>query len=341
MTAFPALRKLVCWSCLLSWQLLRPAPAAEPWTHPLKKQGYLGSPLVEVTPLVWQGRLYRLENQQSFWDHPGSKPGERFHDDEVRIRDVQANKVVSVALRNHAFATALVWQQRVYVFAGNYGRDKPWRQITDLTMTSSADLVEWTAPKTVLTAEPGEHLFNCAVCRGRDGFVMLYESDDPKYTPFTFKYAASSDLATWRRIPDSFYGREKYVGGPALYFEGDWYYTLYLQALGENRYETRVARSRDLLRWREAPAGRPFVTFDPARGNLPLRPTAARETNASDAELCYFDGRTIVYFTGSDQQVAGDLQWATFEGTPRQLLEHYFAPDGTAPQAPSRAADSP
>jgi alpha-L-fucosidase len=56
-----------------------------------------------------------------------------------------------------------------------------------------------------------------------------------------------------------------------------------------------------------------------------LRPPEVKEINASDVELCEWPrGETYILFTGSDQRYAGDLQWATFEGTPRELLEHFF-----------------
>ena len=35
-----------------------PAAGAKPWKNPLAKQGYVGSPLVEVTPFVFQRKLY-------------------------------------------------------------------------------------------------------------------------------------------------------------------------------------------------------------------------------------------------------------------------------------------
>jgi hypothetical protein len=75
---------------------------------PLTKEGYLGSPLVEVTPFVFHNRLYRLENHQKFFDLPGSAPGDRFLEDEVRIREVETDELSSVALVGHAFASALV-----------------------------------------------------------------------------------------------------------------------------------------------------------------------------------------------------------------------------------------
>lgn len=295
------------------------------WTNPIVKQGYLGSPLVETSPFVFNNRLYLMENNQHFWDVPGAKPGDFFHEDEVRIRDVDSRKIVSVALKNHAFATLLVWEGKVYVFAGNYGNEKPWRQITDISMTSSSDLKNWTTPVTVLRASPGEYFFNTAICRAKDKFILLYETNDNRWKPFTFRYMESSDLINWKELPDAIYGKEKYVGGPALYYEGGWYYTLYLESL-KHGYETRITRSKDLIHWVDAPEGRAFVTFDSSHKNIPLIKPDIGESNASDVELCYYNGKTIIYFTGSDQTTAGDLQWATYDGTPAQLFEYFFRP---------------
>ena len=48
--------------------------------------------------------------------------------------------------------------------------------------------------------------------------------------------------------------------------------------------------------------------FDSKHKNIPLINPSIGESNASDVELCYFQGKTILYFTGSDQSTAGDLQ---------------------------------
>ena len=279
-------------------------PAAESaWKNPLVKQGYLGSPLVEVTPFVFKDRLYLLENHQKFWDIPQAEHGSRFLEDEVRIRDVATGKLVSVAIKGHGFATALVWEGRVYVYAGDYGQNKPRRrQITEINMTSSDDLVHWTKPKTVIRSENNEILFNTAVCRGKDGFVLLYETNDRRWPAFTFKYCVSDDLVHWKRVPGAVYGARKYVGGPALYYEGGRYYTLYLQHLGGGKFETRIARSKDLIHWGRRAGGPPLRNLRPGTQRHPrfMRRISTRP-NASDAELCYFQGKTIVYFTGGDQ----------------------------------------
>lgn len=342
------------WQCLYAVATLlgttAPAIAAGPdntstradrptWTHPLTNRRKLNSPLVEVTPFVFRDRLYLLENWQKQWEFPGSPDGSRFQEDEVRIRDVEADTIISTPLRGHGLGTAFVGNDRVHVFAGAWGKEKKWH-ITEIQTTWSADLTNWSQPEVVLRAEPQEKFFNVSVCRGPDRFVMLVESNDPKWPPFTFKYFVSDDLRCWQSVPGAIYGRDKYVGGPALYFAHGWYYTLYLESLGNGQYETRITRSRDLLRWQDAPAGRPFLTFNPTNRVHPLRPAHVRECNASDGEVVYWRGKTLVYFTGGDQHLAGDLQLAEFDGTPRELFESFFVEEaGADTVTPKHAGD--
>lgn len=298
----------------------------ELWQNPLLKQGAIKPLMGETTPFVFKGRLYRLENWQKFMELPHANVGERYLEDVVRIWDVEKDSLVSIALKGHSFGTAFMWKDRVYVYAAAHPKSGPWRTTTEITLTTSDDLQHWTAPEVVLRSERGEHLFNTAVCRGKDSFILLYETDDTRWPAFTFKYCTSTDLRHWSLIPDAIYGREKYVGGPALYYEDGWYYTLYLQDLG-GKWETRITRSHDLLHWEDAPTDRSFVTFDPAREFHYWHhgeDRTVRECNASDAELCEWKGHTLVYFNGGDQQSGGDLQQASFDGLPRQLLASYF-----------------
>jgi len=293
------------------------------WVSELHKKGRVKSPVVETTPFVFNNKLYRLDNWQKYWDIPPHQPGDCYLEDEVRIKDLEKDNIISIPLIGYTFGAAFVWDDKVYVFAGNHHSASEWRKITEIGMTCSNDLINWTEPKTVLTALDGESFFNFAVCRGKDSFVLLYETDDPKWPKFTFRYCISDDLVNWKLIPGAIYGKDKYVGGPALYYEGGYYYTLYLEDIG-GAWETRITRSTDLIHWEDAPVDRPFVTYDPSIQNLPLMAPDICERNASDAELCYWQGKTIVFFTGGTQHVAGDLQLAEFSGTPRELLEHYF-----------------
>ncbi len=326
--------------CLIAAALLSPiahaAEKAATWKHPLVNWTKLDSPLVETTPFVFKDKLYLMESWQVQWETPGVPEGSSMQHDQVRIRDVAGDRIVSTPLVGHGLAFTFVWEGRVYVFGSNWGTEKKW-QVKDISVTSSDDLVNWTEPKVVLHANDDENFFNVAVCRGADKFVLLVETNDPRWPAFTFKYFTSDDLMTWTQVPEAYYGTNKYVGGPALYYEGDHYYTLYLQSLGDAHYETRVARSTDLVTWDDAPEGRPFVTYQPELKVHALRPHYIREQNASDAEMVYFGGKTIVYYTGGDQQICGDLQRAEFLGTPRELLEHFFTPEGALVPSPRQA----
>lgn len=294
------------------------------WINPLVKVDRVKSPMGEVTPFVFKDRLYRLENWYKYFDLPGQTPGTRCMENEVRIRDLEENRIISTCMVGYSFGYGFLWEGRLYAFAARHNPDAGWPQSTEIDMCWSDDLINWSEPQQVIKAERGEHLYNTAVCWDGSRFVGLYETDDTRWPAFTFKYCTSQDLIHWRRLPDAIYAKDKYVGGPALYYEGGYYYTLYLQDLF-GAWETRITRSKDLMHWEDAPEDRPFVTYE--KGYVwhdEIRNVDIPEVNASDAELCYYKGKTIIYFAGGDQQYWADSQRAEFDGTPRELLESYF-----------------
>jgi alpha-L-fucosidase len=294
------------------------------WLNPLKRTCSLGPVAGEVTPFVFKDRLYRVENYPRYLDFPDQKdPTYLFHEDEVRIRDVESGAVASVPMRNYYFGEGFLHENRLYLYAADYGASLPWRHHKKIDMVCSDDLSHWSDPVTVIESERGELLFNTAFCRGPDRFIMLYETNDSRWPPFTFKYCESDDLVHWKRIPNALYGTDKYVGGPALHYAGGWYYTLYVQSLPDGQYDNRITRSRDLVHWQDAPEGRAMIPVDPAHVPDPAHPDV-RELSASDAELCYWRGRTIVYFHSGNQQGVFGLETAEFDGAPEKLLASYF-----------------
>lgn len=297
------------------------------WTNPLKEHVRIAGTIGEVTPFVFRDRLYRIENFMRFNDFSGQPPGYRFHEDGFRIRDVADDRIISIPMLNHYFAIAFPWNDRVYVFAGDYEDNLPWWHIRRTTMISSDDLITWTKPQVVMEAENKEHLFNYAVCRANDKFIMLYETDDNRWPAFTMRFCESSDLVHWTKLgTDHIYGTNKYTGGPALYYdkEQDWFYCLYLEELSNRTWETRITRSRDLITWQDAPAGRPVVTFDATRDvNSDIWP-GVKERSASDLELCEFQGKTHIYWINGNQQGAASQYRGTADGPANQYLRHFF-----------------
>jgi alpha-L-fucosidase len=293
------------------------------WVNQLKRTNSIGTPTHEVTPFVLNDRLYRVENHPRFLDFSVEDPTYRFHEDEIRIRDVETNEILSVPLRNHYFGAGFLHEGRLHIYAGDYGVDLPWRHHKKINWIYSDDLVHWSDPVTVIESEENELLFNTAICRGADRFIMLYETDDARWPPFTFKYCESDDLVHWKRIPGAVYGVDKYVGGPALYYADGWYYTLYVNSPADGFYDTRITRSQDLIHWQDAPEDRPVLPVVPTHIPDPAHPDVF-ELSASDAELCFWQNKTLVYFHSGNQQGIATLQVAEFDGQPEEFLAHYF-----------------
>ncbi len=299
------------------------------WENPLAKKGVIRKPGCEVTPFVFKDRLYLLENFKRAEDFPGTALNEMFHEDGFRIRDVEKDLVLSVPLMNHYFATAFVWNKKVYAFCGDYGWDQYWWHIKKYKMLCSDDLITWSKPEIIIEANPDENLFNNSIVRDDKRFVMLMETDDPRWPKFTFKFYESQDLRNWSIIPNALYGTDRYVGGPALYFFEGYYYALYLNhegkdARGIDCYRTRITRSMDLIEWQNAPKSRPFLDYDPGHKVDTENYPDVLEVNASDVELCEWKGKTLAYFSGGDQVNCGDLQLAEYDGTVKKLVASFF-----------------
>lgn len=300
------------------------------WQNRLIKKGKVDSPVVEMTPFVFNERLYLLENWRRMWDYPiplndypKSLTDKHLTEDIARIRDIKTDKLITNAMVGYGFVSAYVWDGRVFVIGGKFPGDLVKWSIKDLYITSSCDLKIWTQPEKIISASPNEHFFNTALCHNGDKFILLVETDDPAWPKFTFKFYESSDLQNFTLIENALYGVDKYVGGPAMYFTDGFYYVLYLQELSSG-WETRITRSRDLVDWEDAPEDRAVVKFDPDNDAHLLRGPGVKENNASDAEACQWEGKTLVYFTGGDQLIAGCMQWAEFDGPLSEFLAHYF-----------------
>jgi alpha-L-fucosidase len=195
-------------------------------------------------------------------------------------------------------------------------------------MFASNDLVSW--KKKVVVQQENEHLFNSSVCAAGDRFVMAYETNDSKYVPFTVKFAVSSDLQYWTKVPDAIFGADRYAACPCIRFMDGYYYLLYLEHRQPRWFfETFVARSRNLKSWELSPA------------NPVLTPGLDDGVNASDPDVVEFDGKTHVYYSVGDQQNWTKLKRAVYLGSLGEFFKSYF-PDGAGPvAAPAGSAPKP
>lgn len=257
--------------------------------------------ICEVSPVVWQDRLTLMKCLR-----PAS--GGTKADYHLQLEDTGTGRVLARFAEGYSLASAFVNDGTFYAFASRYAPDG-WN---DVTLFKSKDLQTWES-RVALTQEK-EQLFNSSVCRGRDGFVMAYESNDPRFPAFTIKFATSPDLEHWTKLPDSLFGTDRYAACPCLRYADGWYYLLYLEHRTPRWFfETYIARSRDLKSWELSPA------------NPVLSPGANDGVNASDPDIAEFHGQTYLYYSVGDQRTWSKLKRATYPGPLGQFFRSWFS----------------
>ena len=133
------------------------------------------------------------------------------------------------------------------------------------------------------------------------------------YAPFTVKFAVSSDLENWTKLPDVF-GADRYTACPCLRYANGWYYLLYLEHRTPRWFfETYLARSKDLQTWELSPA------------NPILTPGLTDGVNASDPDLVEFGGQTWLYYSVGDQLSWTKLKRAVYPGPMAEFFAGKFS----------------
>jgi alpha-L-fucosidase len=265
--------------------------------------------MCEVAPIVWQKRLALMKCNRPV---SGGGTSDYF----LTLEDVESGRQLARFAEGYGLASALVHHGTYYAFASRFA-EGGWN---DVTVFKSNDMQHWTQ-KVALTQEK-EHLFNTSVCAGKSGFVMAYESDDPKFTPFTVKFATSPDLENWTKLPDAVFGADRYAACPCIRYANGHYYLLYLEHRTPRWFfETCLARSTDLKHW-ELSAANPILT-----------PGMNDGVNASDPDLIEFRGQTWLYYSVGDQRTWSKLRRAIYPGS----MQHFFENSFVKPRMPVTA----
>ncbi len=309
-------------------------PSYSSWNSPLTNRKRLDSSALpgEMTPFMFHGYEYRVENVMAHFLSPGAAVGSRPHEDHFRIRRAEDDRLISIPLMNHYFATAFVWDDVCYCFSLDLGEENGWSS-SKIDMISSKDLVSWSSPVCVLDVSADrDKIFNNSITHDGRRFVMLYETNDPRYPIFPFKFAESDDLVRWRKIPEAIYGNEKYTGAPALYWivEEQTYYLTYLDlfihpVVRKINYRTSVTRSKDLVRWEDASPERAVLLPDYGNRPDPEGHPDVYELNVSDAEYIEKSGIVRAYFCGGNQWGVSDNQTAEYHGTLADFFRAFYS----------------
>jgi hypothetical protein len=305
---------------LLALPLLLPA-AERPR---IVKRGTVDLDLVECTPVVFHGRVYRFESvRDTYWNNP---TGHHY----FRFVDHATGETTLPFGHDRVFGSAFVDGDTVYV-TGTGGKGKTGGA-EQVHIYASRDLKKWDT--WVALDLPGYSIFNTSMCKAGKNYVLMFEIDKPKEeagVPFTARFATSPDLKHWTVTPaDHAYAKDRYTAPHCLRYLDGYYYDFYLEAY--HGYEMRVVRSRDLVTWEASPLNPVLVASDEDRQILNPRLTEAQRQrvatavnrNNSDIDFCEFKGRLIISYSWGNQKGVEHLAEAYYEGTEASFLKAWF-----------------
>jgi len=289
----------------------------------IRKMGTIDCDLVETTPVVFQGRLYRFEYVRE--GYRSNRTGTSY----FRFIDVESGRATPAFAHGYHLGSAYVEGGLAYAYGvGSWGSSR-------IDVFRSEDLANWES-STALDL-PGWGIYNTSVCRGKDSYIMAFEVGEPQEVVgrrFTIFFAESQDLLRWRRLPlDRVFCKERYTACPALRYFDPFYYMIYLEARPGPSYEPWVVRSRDLIEWDESPLNPVMKHSEEDRkiANPKLteeerkRIRKADNINNSDVDLCELDGRTVIYYSWGNQRGNEFLAEAFYDGSLESFFKSFFS----------------
>ena len=305
-----------------AWQARHGGGPIDASARPLiRKLGTLDLDMVETTPIVLNGKLWRFEwvrqgTGQQYWDNARRTNYFRFRD--------QSGAVTPAFADGHEFGSAFVEGDKVYV-TGTEGRNR-------VNMFVSRDLKTWESWPVLDDSRYG--IFNTSLSKAGEEFVLAFEIDKPREeagTPFTIRFTKSRDLRVWTVTgPECNFTKDRYSAAPCLRWSGGRFYLFYLEA--HQGYETRLVRSRDLVKWEASPLNPVLRASTEDKLIANPRFTAeqrakisnARNINNSDLDFCEWQGRLTINYSWGNQEGTEFLADAVYDGTLEQFLRGWF-----------------
>ena len=294
----------------------------------LRKLGTFDIFIVEATPIVFKGKLMLMEYIR--WSNPGKRhrdndTGRSYH----RFRDMSDMKTFTPAFAHGLhLGSAFVDGDRVIVTASEDWGGSRFYQL------ESSDLITWTKPRLILE-NPEWKGYNTTMCKADGRYVLSFELGAPKSLvgqSFTMFFAESTDLRNWKVVEGAAMGKDRYTGAPMLRYFGGWFYYFHLEGSYNSGYKTMVSRSCNLKDWEFSP----HVVLDYGAEDRKIHPDArfnskeldeisnAVNINASDLDMCEFNGRLKCFYSWGNQRGKEYSALAEADCTEREFCESFF-----------------
>ncbi len=296
----------------------------------LRKLGTIAIGVVESTPVVWNGKLYRFEwVRNNGW---GKTDGVTRDIGCYHFVDMTDETPTPDFALDHSFGCCYTENGKMYVHGT---RGEGGGQVLDTFVSS--DLENWEMTP-ALTFPDDVSLYNTSVCKGPDRYIMAIEvgGTNPMVgVPFTCVFAESQDLINWTLLPtDKYsYSRDRYTACPVIRYYDGYYYMIYLEGAPCHRWIPYIVRTADLCEF-ELGVTNPVMFFDDDDKKVicPEKFTPeqldyienAVDCNNSDVDLCDFDGKCVIMYSWGNQYGKEFLAVAEYDGTEEEFLKSFF-----------------
>ena len=287
----------------------------------IEKLGTIDRGLVETTPVVHRGRLYRFEYVRATYH--ANETGDSY----FRFVDCESGEHSAPFATGYHLGNVFVENDTLYVTGTNAWDGER------IDLFASNDMVSWERWNALDL--PGYGLFNTSLCRAADRYVLMFEIGRPVELSgpgFTARFATSIDLRTWElTAPECTYSKDRYTAPHALRWHDGFYYDFYLEGV-DGGYEQCVVRSPDLIEWTSSPLNPVLAASDDDRiiANEKLTAedrqhiAAAENCNNSDIDFCEFNGELIINYSWGNQRGIEQLAEAVYRGSEAQFLTSWF-----------------
>ncbi len=294
------------------------------------KKGTVAVDIVETSPVVFKGRLYRFEYIRS-WIASNTSGTNYF-----QFVDAESGDRSEPFAEGFMLGSAFVENETVYVPCVNkWGGDM-------IFLFESKDMRNWES-RTVIEL-PGWKIYNTSLCHGSDEYALVFEIGAPPEIAglrFSNAFLTSSDLTSWELLPTEYvFTPDRYSACPDLHYSDGYYYMVYLEAypvpteVHESwpEYAPHIVRSKDLRSFEQSPFN-PISRFSPddkiiANDTLDEsqreKIRSAVNLNNSDIGMCEYDGRVVIYYSWGDQHGNEFLAEAYHNGPLRDFLAGFF-----------------
>ena len=267
---------------------------------------------MENTPVLFNSRLLMVANYRPSGGAVNVKPSDSY----LYIDDLKTGEEILRFGTAHSFASAFVNESALNVFALDFSDSGGPKKVSGINRFVTDDLKNWKIEMVILP-EGGESLFNTSVCRDDKGYLMAYETNKP--VQFCFKFARSSDLTRWEKIPGLVFTgvKNEYSACPVIRYFKPYYYVIYLhnKIASHNGYISYLARSQNLKDWELTPFN-PILEAEDGEG-----------INNSDVDLLEYKGKTYLYYATGDQETWATIRVAMYDGSMKTFYENHF-PEG-------------